>query len=121
MTRRLILLLTVGILTAGCFGDHSSEGKDSKAQSDRTSPTPSGGKGFAYRNVHLVVPADWPIRNERTPCPAFNETGLFIVEPTSETPSCASSPPPVDSVRIGPLVGYPPTADGVAPSSTANS
>jgi hypothetical protein len=28
---------------------------------------------------------------------------------------CQSSPHPSDGVRIGPLVGYPPTPDGIAP------
>jgi hypothetical protein len=120
MRRAAMFLMVVGMATTGCINGRSSQPDARPAGThvaDENVSTPAG-KEFAYRGVHLVIPADWPVRNEHTLCPAFNDTGLFISDPPTEAdgePSCGSTSPPSDGVRIGPLVGYPPTPDGEAP------
>jgi hypothetical protein len=125
--RALLFALIPAVSLTACMQDHPSRPEAAGARTaatNRGSASNNGtvpvraapaGKEVVYRSVRLVIPADWTVRNEHTPCPALNETGLFIVEPAADTASCDGSSPPSDGVRIGPLVGYPPTRDGVAP------
>jgi len=121
MTRPAVTaLVAIGMAMTGCVHGHSAQPTatpGATATTGKNVSTPAG-QEFSYRGVHLVVPADWPIHNEHTGCPPYHETGLYVVEPLRPdegTPQCMSSPPPADGVRIGPLVGYPPTPDGEAP------
>jgi hypothetical protein len=116
--RALLFVLVVAVSMTAC--DHPSRPKTAGAQTTPTNEEPAAGnvtagKEFVYRSVRLDVPAAWPVQNEHTPCPAFDEVGLFIVEPVTDTGSCGRLAPVKDGVRIGPLLGYPPTADGVPP------
>src|SRR5579884_1449933 len=115
MTRPAVTaLVAIGMAMTGCVHGHSAQPTatpGATATTGKNVSTPAG-QEFSYRGVHLVVPADWPIHNEHTGCPPYHETGLYVVEPLRPdegTPQCMSSPPPADGVRIGPLVGYPPT------------
>jgi hypothetical protein len=113
-------LVAIGMALTGCVHGRSSQpaATPGATTTNGKNVSPPAGQEFAYRGVHLVVPADWPIRNEHTGCPPYNETGLYVVEPLRPhegIPQCMSSPRPADGVRIGPLVGYPPTPDGEAP------
>jgi hypothetical protein len=54
---------------------------------------------------------------EASLCPDYAKVGVFIEQVLSngEAASCAALPAIADGLRIGRLLGYPPTPQGVAP------
>jgi hypothetical protein len=70
-----------------------------------------------YGRVRLDVPATWPVATEVALCPRYGQVGAFIEQaaPQGEHASCPDISSVADGVRIGRLMGYPPTTMGVAP------
>ena len=71
-----------------------------------------------YRRIAIQVPATWAVTKETALCPDYGQVGVFIEQalPASEHPSCTAVANVADAVRIGRLVGYPPTTLGVPPT-----
>src|SRR5947207_9440291 len=94
--RALLFALLVAVSMTAC--DQPSRPRTAGAQTRSTNEEPAAGgvaagKEVVYRSVRLVVPAAWPVQNEHTPCPAFDEVGLFIVDPVTDTGSCGRLAP----------------------------
>jgi hypothetical protein len=69
-----------------------------------------------YGRVRVDVPATWPINTEVALCPKYGQVGAFIEEaPPQGEVSCPAIPSVADGVRIGRLLGYPPTTKDVPP------
>jgi hypothetical protein len=101
----LIVSVVGGLDACGGFGGHYSV--ESFGDANR----------IRYGRVRLDVPATWPITTELALCPKYGQVGAFIEEapPPGETADCPAIPSVADGMRLGHLVGYPPTTMDVPP------
>jgi hypothetical protein len=118
----LALLASSAVVLAGCSSSgRSAASKSTPGVSTTTTialvtqvSAGAGQKVLRYRSIEFSVPEAWPLGDDDG-CGPYDKVGVYLQHPGGGGSSCAAEGPTVDTVHVGPLVGYPPTQPGQAP------